>query len=185
MTRPIPLACHPDTPCAPLGAVSALARRDGASRLLLEYALEGDIAALRVPAPRSPRRAEDLWRHTCLEAFVGAEGLDAYVEINLSPSGEWAAWSFEAYRAGRRDVAVPEPRLDILAGTSSVALRAELDLASLPWLAAADPWRVGLAAVVESVDGAISYFALAHPAGAPDFHAATGRTCVLAGKLAT
>lgn len=184
MKRPIPLTCHPDTPCAALRSVSALARRDGDSRLLLEYVLEGDIGALRLPARTSPRRAEELWRHTCLEAFVGAPDLDAYVEINLSPSGEWAAWSFEGYRAGRQDAAMPEPRFEILAGTASLALRAELELGSLPWLAAADRWRVGLAAVVESADGAVSYFALAHPPGRPDFHDAAGRACVLAGKLA-
>lgn len=157
----------------------ALARRDGASRLLLEYSLEGDIAALRVPAPATRRRAGELWRHTCFEAFVGTEDLDAYAEINLAPSGEWAAWSFEGYRAGQRDVAMPEPRLDILAGAGSLVLRAELDLASLPWLAAADPWCVGLTAVVESREGRVSYFALTHPPGRPDFHAAAGRTCLL------
>jgi hypothetical protein len=178
MTRPLPLACHPDTPCAALRGIVALARRDGDARLLLEYVLEGDLAALRVPAPATPRRAQELWRHTCLEAFVGTDGGDSYAEINLSPSGEWAAWSFDSYRGGRRDIAMREPRLDILAGTRSLQLRAELDLASLPWLAAADTWRVGLAAVVESGDGAISYWALAHPTGKPDFHAIVGRRCV-------
>ena len=179
MTRPLPLACHPDTPCPALRGASALARRDGASRLLLEYTLEGDIAALRVPAPAGRRRAGELWRHTCLEAFVGTDGLDAYAEINLSPSGEWAAWSFERYRDGRRDVAMPEPRFDVLAGTDSLELCAELDLASLPWLAAADRWRVGLTAVIETRDASVSYLALAHPPGRPDFHAASGRTCLL------
>lgn len=179
MTRPLPLARHPDSPCPALQSVSAVARRDGASRLLLEYSLEGEISALRLPTPTTPRRADELWRHTCLEAFVAAEGLDAYAEINLAPSGEWAAWSFDRYRAGRQDIAMPEPRLDILGGVASLALRAELDLGSLPWLAAADRWRVGLTAVIESRAGQVSYFALAHPPGRPDFHAAAARTCLL------
>jgi hypothetical protein len=79
---------------------------------------------------------------------------------------------------------MPEPRLDILAGARSLELRAEGDLASLPWLAGADRWRVGLTAVVEARDGSLSYWALAHPPGKPDFHSAAGRRCVLEVKLA-
>lgn len=183
MNAPLPLVPHPDTPCAALSGVSALARREGASRLRLEYRLAGDMAAIRVPASTAPRRAGDLWQHTCLEAFVGAEDVGAYAEVNLAPSGEWAAWCFDDYRAGRRDVAMPEPRLDILAGARSLELRAEVDLASLPWLAGADRWRVGLTAVVEARDGSLSYWALAHPPGKPDFHSAAGRRRVLEVKL--
>jgi hypothetical protein len=31
-------------------------------------------------------------------------------------------------------------------------------------------WEVGLSAVIEAADGALSYWALRHPAGRPDFH---------------
>jgi hypothetical protein len=34
--------------------------------------------------------------------------------------------------------------------------------------------RVGLTAVVESTDGRLTYWALAHPSPAPDFHHADG-----------
>ena len=39
-------------------------------------------------------------------------------------------------------------------------------------LPAAGDWRLGLTAVVEETGGRISYWALAHPAGRPDFHRA-------------
>jgi hypothetical protein len=32
------------------------------------------------------------------------------------------------------------------------------------------PWRLGLSAVIEEKGGSKSYWALAHPPGAPDFH---------------
>ena len=31
-------------------------------------------------------------------------------------------------------------------------------------------WQMGLSAVLEETDGTKSYWALAHPPGAPDFH---------------
>ena len=33
------------------------------------------------------------------------------------------------------------------------------------------PWQLGLSAVLEEADGAKSWWALAHPAEEPDFHA--------------
>ena len=41
-----------------------------------------------------------------------------------------------------------------------------LDTAALP----PRPWRVGMSAILEEEDGTISYWALAHPPGRPDFH---------------
>jgi hypothetical protein len=183
MTRPLPLACHPDTPCTALRGIVALARRGGDGRLDLTFTLDGDIAALRVPPPAPARRVPDLWQHTCLEAFVAVEGSPSYLELNLAPSGEWAAWHFDDYRAGMRDADIPAPRIEARAAGGSLVLRARVDLAALPSLAAAGEWRLGLTAVIEPRVGATSYWALAHPAGKPDFHARGGWTCVLHGKL--
>jgi hypothetical protein len=47
------------------------------------------------------------------------------------------------------------------------ALCASLDDPRLP---AGASWRIGLSAVIEEADGTISYWALAHPPGEPDFH---------------
>ena len=38
---------------------------------------------------------------------------------------------------------------------------------------------LGLTAVIESTDGSLSYWALAHPRGVPDFHARAGWTARL------
>jgi hypothetical protein len=46
------------------------------------------------------------------------------------------------------------------------ALEADVDLTALP----AGSLLIGLAAVIEEESGTKSYWALAHPAGAPDFH---------------
>ena len=51
-------------------------------------------------------------------------------------------------------------------------LAVALDLADAPDLAGA--LRLGASAVIETADGALSYWALAHPAGRPDFHHADG-----------
>ena len=58
-------------------------------------------------------------------------------------------------------LAVP-PRIDLLGDGVSV----RCDLSGLPH----GELRMGLSAVIEEEGGVFSYWALAHPPGAPDFH---------------
>jgi len=141
------------------------ATRDGV--LPVAFLLEGRIGSLRIPGPRPPRRADGLWRHTCFELFAAGEGDPAYVEFNLSPSGEWAAYAFRDYREGGETAAAPAPGIEVSRAGARFALHAGIPLALLP---AARPLRLGLSAVVEEADGPLSYWALRHPAGRPDFH---------------
>jgi hypothetical protein len=179
------LAPHPAQPRPQVQAVQAGLRWQGAE-LLLRYQIRARMAALRVPAPEPPAPAEGLWRHTCLEAFISA-GESRYHEFNFSPSGRWAAFVFSAPRV--RDAACPAlaipPRLQLAQTETALTLTATLPQAALPPLGAAPAWQVGLAAVIEAADGALSYWALAHPAGRPDFHHPAGWTLRLAPPPAT
>src|SRR5258706_263572 len=51
------------------------------TQLRVSFALTGDIGSLRVPAFRGAHVGSDLWRHTCFEAFVGADDGSAYHEL--------------------------------------------------------------------------------------------------------
>jgi hypothetical protein len=157
---------HPDTPCPSLsGLAVALAwRADGG--LDLVYTLAGDPAALRLPAPAAPGRADGLWRRTCCEAFVMAAPGPDYREFNFSPSGQWAAYAFTGYRAGGTDLAMAAPAIACRTGKDDLELSARLPAAALP----AGRLRLGLSAVVEDAAGGISYWALRHAPGQPDFH---------------
>jgi hypothetical protein len=86
----LPLIAHPAVR-APAVRVEGEAAREGA-RLRLAFAVEGDISALALPPVTAPAFVEGLWKHTCFEAFVAAGEGEGYVELNLSPSGAWAAW---------------------------------------------------------------------------------------------
>lgn len=134
--------------------------RDGLL-LWLRFVVEGAINRITWPAEAQQGRADDLWRHTCFEVFVAADA--GYVEYNLSPSGQWASYRFDGPRAGMR-TAEEVATVEGMDGASDlVALEARIEL---PHGAS----RLGLSAVIESVDGDISYWALAHPSARPDFH---------------
>ena len=89
----IELVPHPlHSPHAVQSVAVELERKGEALRL--RYHLSGDLAEVVIPAPTSPRRADNLWQTTCFEAFVRGEGAD-YAEYNFTPSGEWAAYGFD------------------------------------------------------------------------------------------
>ena len=64
----------------------------------LDYRVTGPVDTLSIPAPCIPTSTDNLWQHTCCEAFVAARGEDAYHEFNFSPSGQWASYRFDRYR---------------------------------------------------------------------------------------
>ena len=132
-------------------------------RLSLRFEARGATDAIAWPARTDGERRDELWRTTCFEAFVGSVGDGGYHEFNLAPSGDWATYRFDGYRAGMRDAA-PVPKVEL--GPNH--LSAEIDLAATD-LAGRD-WQVALTAVIEATDGTRSFWALRHAPGAPDFH---------------
>lgn len=165
---------HPAAP--PVVRAVEVALDVTAEALVLRFFVTG---ACRLPPPCDGGRADELWRHTCCECFVAKSGT-GYREFNFSPSGAWAAYDFAAYRERLGDpaVAVP-PRLTFKSGGDDFELVAEIDRNLLP----RSPWHVGLAAVVEGIDGELGYWALAHPRPRPDFHDRAGFAAGVAGAI--
>jgi hypothetical protein len=169
------LQCHPATPCAAVAALTvALARTPGAG-LHLAYELRGDLARLRLPAPAAhPAATDGLWQRTCFEAFVAAPQGTGYREYNFSPSGDWAAYAFDAERQRNPAASLARPRMRCSHDAGTLRLQAWLPPAEHD--PASDPAHgpLGLCAVVEQADGRLSYWALRHPAAQPDFHRRDG-----------
>jgi hypothetical protein len=139
--------------------------------LTVRYTVSGDIGALRLPAVATPARTDELWRTTCFEAFVRAPSEACYCEFNFAPSTEWAAYRFDGYRRGMAALGeIDALRIDVQATDALLDVRVMLELGRLPDLAPDAPWQLGLSAVIEETNGRKSYWALAHPPGAPDFH---------------
>lgn len=152
----LPLACHPDTPSRAISGVIVSCGR-AKDRLLLRYRVAGDVERLALNKAAAVR-TDELWRHTCFEAFVAANG-PAYREFNLAPSGAWAAYAFAARRTGMTDAEAV-----LMIDWHGAMLTAEIEVPI------GRDWRVNLTAVIEERDGTKSYWALAHPDGPPDFH---------------
>jgi hypothetical protein len=153
---------HPDhPPLAVRGIAVELHRTDGED-VLLTYVVDG-AERLVVPERGEAERADGLWKTTCFELFLMFDDNERYVEFNFSPSTQWAAYVFDGYREGMaaldRDIA---PQIE----RSSEGIEVDCDLGGLP----PGPLRMALSAVIEEEGGRKSFWSLAHPPGAPDFH---------------
>lgn len=174
------LSCHADPGDLPVERLAAAvtvtpAALDGNTRLEVYFRLVADLQQLRLPSPRQGQRRDALWRHTCFEVFARARDDAGYVEVNLAPSGDWAAYHFSAYREGMQPIApFGAPVLECSETATTLDLRTSLSLGELR---AGTPQRaamtldVALAAVIEELSGRLSYWALTHPdPRRPDFH---------------
>lgn len=148
------------------------------SRLHYRLALAGADLALPPPAA-GPERRDDLWRTTCAELFLATDDGAGYLEWNLSPSGHWNLYRFDGYRSGGRpEPAVADAAPRVTRATGACVVEGTLPLAPLGLAGA--PLLLGPAAVVAAAGGALTYWALAHPADRPDFHDRRGFTLRLA-----
>lgn len=137
----------------------------------ITYAMHGHLEHLRIPPPATRARTDGLWRHTCFELFIRCAGVPAYYELNFSPSGAWAAFSFAAYREGGAPAEqAVNPRIEVTSSENNLTLDALVPLEGLHAHHASVRLEAALAAVVEERDGRLTYWALRHAPGKPDFH---------------
>ncbi|HEX2623985.1 MAG TPA: DOMON-like domain-containing protein [Sphingomicrobium sp.] len=191
-----PLLLHPDSTSGAAEAIMVEVERTRDRKLRLRFAMTGALKRLLLPkrASERPSRVDELWRHTCFEAFIGIDGSEVYFEFNLAPSRDWACYRFDAYRSAMTSprealepqidcwVHLPRPSDRVRGIDADYAgrirnyaqpffdLSAEIDLRPFHELTLDKPWRLGLSAVVEERNGNKSYWALAHPSGPADFH---------------
>ena len=155
------LHCHPQAPSEAVQGIEATTFRAG-ELIRIEYRIRGDIGRLRIPPRRTPAPGERLWQRTCCEIFVASAPGGPYREFNFSPSGEWAAYAFASYRNGS-PLPIADPGIELRISPHQLELHAAIGV---------EPGRqcAALCAVLEECDGRLSYWALKHAPGRPDFH---------------
>jgi len=166
------LTPHTDTPAKSVRSVTVEIRSSSRHSIGLHYCVT-PAHDLVVPG-WGAGPIDGLWRGTCFEMFVGSANGPEYVEFNFAPHSGWAAYAFTAYRSGMRELQLDRPprMVDGRDEGQAVGYPAAYDF----WVYLdRDSWpgdhaAVALTAVIEEIDGTKSYWSLAHPPGAPDFH---------------
>ena len=175
----IGLTCHPSTRGETVHAIKVLVRRSASAELQIIYRVEGNISRICVCAPDGSRVTTQLWRHTCFEAFIAVEGQPSYHEFNFAPSGEWSIYAFRDYRdGGPLEDEMMRPQIALRSAGGRLELDTVVRLDALSAMHPSASLRIGLSVIVEAPEG-LSYWALRHRAGKPDFHHADGFALLL------
>lgn len=148
-------------PSASIARVHARRQREFAEETLMQLA--GKVGP-PIEAASDIGRTDGLWRSTCFEVFACLRD-GRYAEFNISPSGEWAAYGFTGYREDMMNLEGPIRVVRAERTEEAFELDAMIDWKDWPFVD-----RIGLSAVIEDVDGGLSYWALTHPSDKPDFH---------------
>jgi hypothetical protein len=139
--------------------------------LVLQFQMDGEWENFLKPPPKTaPLRQDELWKSTCFECFIAPVSDAAYFEFNISPSGDWNAYAFDAYRTGMRPA--PEflaPRI-YQSFSSSLSTRTDVLIPKPQFSRPSSELLIQPTLVLASLTGEISYWAGNHPAQKPDFH---------------
>ena len=166
----VELQCHPTSRAQSARGIQAQVGWGQGGALALTFSLTGDVVRFRIPTPQPSRRADGLWQHTCFEVFIRHEGEPGYYEFNFAPSGAWAAYAFSRYRDGAPLAQAVDPRIAVRRAEQQLELDALIRLECLPLVPLCARLQLALSAVIEDKQGVLSYWALTHPPGRPDFH---------------
>lgn len=152
--------------------IDATARLVGDGQISARFTVSGELGTVDIPdLSPNPNRKDGLWEHTCFEVFIRPPDQKSYIEYNLSPTRDWAAYAFQDYRKGMKDAEVGErPTMRTLASTDQFVLDALFDFSPPKGSAASSSLHIGLSAILAGMDGTVSHWALAHAPGKPDFH---------------
>lgn len=177
------LICHGEHGTPAVRSLSAVVELDTGGALRLTYTLRGDIGQILIPPIAPARKTDGLWMHTCFEVFIQIEGQKAYREYNFSPSGEWAAYGFDAYRRRNRWACTGVPAISVMKNPLELVLEASISPEDLPVNEHGKTYRLGLSAVIEDRTGHLTYWALSHGSERPDFHLDSGFICSVSRKM--
>jgi hypothetical protein len=172
---------HAATPGGAIRGIDARVQLGESGIILFEYVLRAELSSLRIAPAQAAERADGLWWHTCFEAFLMAPGAAGYYELNFAPSRQWAVCRFDAYREGMSATRLDTPpEISVRRCDDRLEVTAAMPLHELIALQGAPRLRVALSAVVEAESGTLSYWALKHAPGKPDFHHPAGFVLELA-----
>ena len=118
---------------------------------------------------KTPQRQDNLWSHTCFEAFLTRPSDEGYWEVNIAPNGDWNLYQFSGYRTGGMAEPLAEPP-EVRFSMDRVACRCTIQIPLQPWWPLAEIPEIALTMVLEDRSSSLSYWALSHPADKPDFH---------------
>jgi hypothetical protein len=168
MNKFVPLIPFDETDCGPVEQFEVDVELSNDGLLWLHYIVDAPPESVVLPIETEPARTDELWKFTCFEVFVKAQGSAEYLEFNFAPSGLWAAYHFTDTRQGMVDLPLDAaPATYVTGGETWFTVETSVQLPA-QWTG--KPLTANITAIIEAIDGTKSFWALQHAPNMPDFH---------------
>jgi hypothetical protein len=140
------------------------------NELSIDYELSGETKGLVFPSSSClPFRRRGLWEQTCFEFFLSPKEADHYWEFNLSPAGHWNVYRFTSYRQGmKEEPAIVSLPFAVIATENIIQVSMKLNLDGI--IPLPDTLKVGVSAVIRTLNEGTTYWALVLAGPRADFH---------------
>src|SRR5262245_53663282 len=146
------LKVYPGSLCSAVTHIEVEVMRPCVNSLVLSYLVTGEMGDVLIPPPGAAAPTDELWQHTCFEAFVRNLSGPGYYEFNFAPSTRWAAYRFDRYRSGMRVATeIRAPRIEVRSSEAWYRMQASLEIDQISSLQIDGAWRIGLAAGIAEV----------------------------------
>lgn len=139
------------------------------NHILIEFSISAphaliDFNSKGIKKNLTTNRADELWKHTCFEAFWAEPGKPDYWEFNVAANGIWNIYYFNSYRS-------PSPpqesydfeliKFEFSSTKLSALLNCNVAITSL---------EAALTSIIKTNLNQTLYFATCHSGTKPDFH---------------
>lgn len=138
------------------------------NKITLEYQVLGHMAHYHFPKPTKQKRANNLWLDSSFELFLAPKNRTSYYEINVSPSTQWNAYMFQAYKQEMKESTIfSTPSIKILHLEEEYSFSFEMAVQE-GFLS--QKLEINLAVILLGNDGVRNFYSLVKGEGMPDFH---------------
>jgi len=168
LPKPFALISYPAENIPSIEITGTVTRQDNI--LSIHYSIRGKLENILLPESSVPSRQDNLWKTTCFEFFITIKDQPRYWEFNMSPSGKWNVYAMDAYRQVnmQKETAFTQLPFEFRKTKDEALLDISVDLN--PILQSEANLEIGVTTIIQTTDGAETYWALAHPGQQADFH---------------
>ena len=137
-------------------------------QLELSFLLQGVGDHYLFERESQAKRADELWRATCFEAFVKNLNSKEYWELNIAPNGSWNLYRFSDYREDMQEESrVLTPKVLFKQERDKVRVSIKVDFMEKLFDERVD---FNLALILLDMEGKRHFFTLNPKEGVADFH---------------
>ncbi|CAA6816502.1 MAG: Unknown protein [uncultured Sulfurovum sp.] len=139
-----------------------------ATSMQITFIIKGALETYVFPQKSQPQRANELWKSTCFELFLGNSQKEAYYELNFSSSLAWNFYYLRSYRAELQELKLlSEPKISVKENEEVFKIVFELETETFSFK---DFDSYNVASVLLTKEHECTFWSLKAFTDVPDFH---------------